>query len=63
MLAAVTNAWYIRADHEWHLYIAGVVSKEGDLINYFDNYIKQPVLSKAMPGSSDDQPGDNSGLK
>ncbi len=36
----------------------GVVSNEDDLTKFFDNYIMQPVLTKAVP-SSEDQQGDN----
>ena len=36
----------------------GVVSNEEDLTKFFDNYIMQPVLTKAVP-SSEDQQGDN----
>ena len=36
--------------HDLHI---GVVANETDLVTYFDNYIMHPVLSKAMPGSSD----------
>ena len=39
---------------------AGVLANEGDLVNYFDNYIMQPVLSKALPGSSDPHDDHNS---
>ena len=35
----------------------GVVSNEDDLRKFFDNYIMQPVLTKAVP-SSEDQQGD-----
>ena len=35
----------------------GVVSNEDDLTKFFDNYIMQPVLTKAVP-SSEDQQGD-----
>ncbi|DBB03414.1 hypothetical protein WJX82_008235 [Trebouxia sp. C0006] len=33
----------------------GVVSNEDDLRKFFDNYIMQPVLTKAVPGSEDQQ--------
>ena len=42
----------------WILY-AGVLANEVDLVNYFDNYIMQPVLFKALPGSSDPQDDHN----
>lgn len=35
----------------------GVMTNESDLTTYFDNYIMNPVLSKAMPGSSNHQDG------
>ena len=35
--------------------LAGVVSNEGDLIKYFENYIMQPVLTKAMSRSDEEQ--------
>ena len=35
----------------------GVVANESDLTTYFDNYIMNPVLLKAMPGSSSPQNG------
>lgn len=40
----------LKQDH-WQ----GVVSNEGDLIKYFENYIMQPVLTKAMSRSDEEQ--------
>lgn len=38
----------------------GVVANESDLTTYFDNYIMNPVISKAMPGSGNQQDGGSS---
>lgn len=40
----------------------GVISNEGDLTRFFYDYIMQPVLTKALP-SSEDQQGDNQGFR